>query len=110
MGWVIWNSMKKEYQFPSINEQTSLEAGKKLVSKIGNDAAKWRFEIVNKEQHEKKREASRIGFETKLWFGKYEGKKLKEVLKENPGYLNWLLNKTKYEFKKEILETYNGKN
>ena len=54
MGFVIWNSRKCEYQFPSINEKTSLEAGKKLVAKIGNDAAKWRFKIVNKEEHEKK--------------------------------------------------------
>lgn len=103
MGFVIWNSRKCEYQFPSINEKTSLEAGKKLVEKIGNDAAKWRFKIVNKEEHEKKREESRIGFETILWFGKYKGKKFKDVLKENPSYLNWLLSKTKYEFKKEIL-------
>ena len=56
MGWVIWNDLKKEYQFPSINEETSLAAGKKLVKKIGKDAAKYSFEIVNKEQFEAKRE------------------------------------------------------
>ena len=26
------------------------------------------------------------------------------MIKENPTYLNWLLSKTKYEFKKEVLE------
>ena len=64
MGWVIWNDLKKEYQFPSINEETSLAAGKKLVKKIGKDAAKYRFEIVNKEQFEAKREKNRIDHQT----------------------------------------------
>ena len=104
MGWVIWNDLKKEYQFLSINEETSLAAGKKLVEKIGKDAAKYRFEIVNKEQFEAKREKNRIGFKTKLWFGKYKEKTLAEAIKENPTYLNRLLSKTKYEFKKEVLE------
>ena len=102
MGWVIWNSLKKEYQFPSINETSSLAAGKKLVSKIGNDAAKYRFKIVNKEQFEAKKEKGRIGLGTKLWFGKYKGKTLEAALKENPGYLEWLLKNTKYEFEKGV--------
>jgi hypothetical protein len=41
----IYNSMKKEWQFPSIKEDTKELAQRKLFKKIGHDAKKWRFEV-----------------------------------------------------------------
>lgn len=40
----IYNTRKKEFQF-GINESSKKKAMKKLFSKIGNDARKWRFVV-----------------------------------------------------------------
>lgn len=50
--YMIWNDVRKCYQFPSIMETTEKGAEKCLFNKIGNDARKWRFEIkaVEKEK------------------------------------------------------------
>ena len=40
----IWNTYKKEFQF-GIDEPSKSKALKKLFSKIGNDARKWRFVV-----------------------------------------------------------------
>lgn len=41
----IYNTLQKEWQFPSIAESTRDLAWKKLFKLIGHDARKWRFEI-----------------------------------------------------------------
>ena len=46
--------MKKEYQFPSICETTEKGANTLLFKLIGNDARKWRFEIVKVEKEKAK--------------------------------------------------------
>lgn len=47
--YMIWNSLKKEYQFPRICETTEKGANTLLFKLIKNDAYKWRFEIVKVE-------------------------------------------------------------
>ena len=42
--WGIYNTVAKKFQF-GICEDTPRLAEKKLFSKIGNDARKWRFEV-----------------------------------------------------------------
>jgi hypothetical protein len=41
----VYNTWKKEFQFPSIKEETPKKAYNKLFKIIGKDAYKWRFEI-----------------------------------------------------------------
>lgn len=50
--YMIYNSMRKSFQFPRICETTEKEANTLLFRTIGNDARKWRFEIrkVEKEK------------------------------------------------------------
>lgn len=48
--YMIWNDVKKEYQFPSICETTEKGAYTCLFNKIGNDARKWRFKVVKLEK------------------------------------------------------------
>lgn len=45
MKYGIWNAVKKEWQFPSIKEDSEQQARNKLHKLIGHDAKKWRFEI-----------------------------------------------------------------
>lgn len=52
--YMIWNDMKKEYQFPRICETTEKGAITLLFKLIGNDARKHRFKIVNVEKEEAK--------------------------------------------------------
>lgn len=48
--YMIWNSLKKEYQFANICEITEKGANTLLFKTIGNDARKHRFEIVKLEK------------------------------------------------------------
>ncbi len=48
--YMIWNDVKKCFQFPSICETTSKGANTILFKKIGNDARKYRFKIVKIEK------------------------------------------------------------
>ena len=43
--YMIYNSMRKEFQFPSICETTEKGAWTCLFNRIGNDARKYRFEV-----------------------------------------------------------------
>ena len=52
--YMIWNNVQKEYQFPSICETTEKGAKTLLFKKIGNDARKWRFEVVKVKKEEAK--------------------------------------------------------
>lgn len=52
--YMIWNNAQKEYQFPSICETTEKGAKTLLFKKIGNDARKWRFEVVKVKKEEAK--------------------------------------------------------
>lgn len=52
--YMIWNSLKKEYQFPRICETTEKGANTLLFKLIKNDAYKWRFEIVKVEKEKAK--------------------------------------------------------
>ena len=52
--YMIWNDMKKEYQFPRICETTEKGANTLLFKLIGNDARKYRFKIVKVEKEEAK--------------------------------------------------------
>lgn len=48
--YMIWNDVKKEFQFPSICETTEKGANTLLFKFIGNDARKYRFEIKKVEK------------------------------------------------------------
>ena len=52
--YVIYNDMKKEYQFPKICETTEKGANTLLFKLIGNDARKDRFKIVKVEKEQAK--------------------------------------------------------
>ena len=52
--YMIWNDMKKEYQFPRICETTEKGANTLLFKLIGNDARKYRFKIVKVEKEQAK--------------------------------------------------------
>lgn len=53
--YMIWNDVKKEFQFPKICETTEKGANTCLFNCIGNDARKYRFKIVRVEKEEAKR-------------------------------------------------------
>lgn len=71
--YMIWNSVHKEYQFPRICETTEKGANTILFKLIGNDARKYRFEIVKVE----KEKAKEIVRQLKL---KYKTEKVKRLL------------------------------
>ena len=50
--YMIYNTLKKEFQFPSICETTEKGANTILFKKIGYDSKKWRFEIRKVEKNE----------------------------------------------------------
>lgn len=52
--YMIWNDIKKEYQFPRICETTEKGANTLLFKLIGNDARKYRFKIVKVEKEKAK--------------------------------------------------------
>ena len=52
--YMIWNDIKKEYQFPQICETTEKGANTLLFKLIGNDARKYRFKIVKVEKEKAK--------------------------------------------------------
>lgn len=52
--YMIWNDMKKEYQFPRICEITEKGANTLLFKLIKNDARKYRFKIVKVEKEQAK--------------------------------------------------------
>ena len=53
--YMIWNDLKKEFQFPRICETTEKGANKCLFNCIGNDARKDRFKIKKVEKEEAKK-------------------------------------------------------
>ena len=52
--YMIYNDIKKEYQFPKICETTEKGANTLLFKLIGNDARKDRFKIVKVEKEQAK--------------------------------------------------------
>lgn len=52
--YMIWNDLKKEYQFPRICETTEKGVNTLLFKLIGNDARKDRFKIVKVEKEKAK--------------------------------------------------------
>ena len=52
--YMIYNDLKKEFQFPSICETTEKGANTLLFKFIGNDARKDRFSIIKVEKEEAK--------------------------------------------------------
>lgn len=75
--YMIWNNLKKEYQFPKICETTEKGANTMLFKIIGNDAYKLRFEIVKVE----KEKAKTIVKELKL---KYKAERIHRELPNIP--------------------------
>lgn len=53
--YMIWNDIKKEFQFPKICETTEKGATSCLFNFIGNDARKDRFQIKRVEKEEAKK-------------------------------------------------------
>lgn len=53
--YMIWNDLKKEFQFPRICETTEKGANTCLFNCIGNDARKYRFQIKRVEKEEAKK-------------------------------------------------------
>lgn len=60
--YMVYNTVKKEYQFSRICETTAKGAANMLFKIIGQDARKWRFEIkkVKKEEAIKIKNAIRL--------------------------------------------------
>lgn len=52
--YMIWNDLRKEYQFPSICETSEKGANTLLFKLIGNDARKNRFKTVKVEKEQAK--------------------------------------------------------
>ena len=96
--------MKKEYQFQNCNADTKEEVWENLFKKIGHDSKKWRFDVVNIKQWNKKLEMKKLGLESIIYFGKYNGQKIEEILKKDKSYIKWVIENTKTEFRKEVLE------
>lgn len=48
--YMVYNNLKKEYQFPRICETTEKGANTLLFKFIGNDARKYRFKVVKVEK------------------------------------------------------------
>lgn len=71
--YMIWNDMKKEFQFPRICETTEKGAMKCLFNCIGNDARKDRFQIEKIE----KEKAKQIVKELKQ---KYKAERIKRII------------------------------
>ena len=71
--YMIWNDVKKEFQFPRICETTEKGANTCLFNFIGNDARKDRFQIKKVE----KEEAKKIIKELKQ---KYKAERIKSII------------------------------
>lgn len=71
--YMIWNDLKKEFQFPRICETTEKGATTCLFNYIGNDARKYRFQTKKVE----KEEAKRIVKELKQ---KYKAQKIHSII------------------------------
>ena len=93
--YMIWNDMKKGYQFPRICETTEKGANTLLFKLIGNDARKYRFKIVKIEKEKakiivkelkQKYKAERIHREIpNIDFGE-----IFELVKRNDGGTRWV--------------------
>lgn len=99
----VWNSKQKKFQFKSCDSYIKTEVLEKLRKKIGDDSNDEKFIIVDKKEHLKQLNDKKIGLKTVLWFGIYKGKKVKEVLENNPDYIAWCKNNIKMKFKDEVL-------
>lgn len=86
--YLVYNTVKKEYQFARICETTEKGARKILFKLIGNDARKWRFEIrkVEKDNAQKiiksiklKREIEKI----REHLPKFTAFEIEELINEN---------------------------
>lgn len=75
--YMIWNDLKKEYQFSTICETTEKGASTCLFKAIGNAARKYRFQIVKVE----KEEAYRIVKELKM---KYKAERIRREIENIP--------------------------
>lgn len=71
--YMVWNDLKKEFQFPRICETTEKEANTCLFNFIGNDVRKDKFQIKKVE----KEEAKRIIKELKQ---KYKAERIKSII------------------------------
>lgn len=46
----------------------------------------------------------KLGLKNAICFGKYNGQKIEDILNKDKGYIKWLIENTKTEFRKEVLE------
>lgn len=75
--YMIYNDLKKEYQFPKVCETTEKGANTLLYKLIGHDASKFRFKIVKVE----KEKAYQIVKELKI---KYKAERIHRELENIP--------------------------
>lgn len=71
--YMIWNDVKKEFQFPRICETTEKGANTCLFKYIGNGARKYRFQV----KKVKKEEANKIVKELKQ---KYKAERIHAII------------------------------
>lgn len=64
--YMVYNTVKKEYQFARICETTAKGANTILFKLIGNDARKWRFEIKKVRSDEAKKIVNAIKLKQKI--------------------------------------------
>ncbi len=64
--YMVFNTVKKEYQFSKICEKTAKVATNMLFLIIGNDARKWRFEIRKVKSDEAKKIINAINLKKKI--------------------------------------------
>lgn len=64
--YMVYNTVKKEYQFARICETTSKAATNMLFNIIGQDARKWRFEIKKVKSEDAKKIKNAIKLKQKI--------------------------------------------
>lgn len=79
---MVWNDVKKTFQFPKICETTEKGANTLLFKFIGNDARKYRFEIrkVEKEKAHKIRQELKDGIKAERIHRELNNIPLQEIL------------------------------
>ena len=77
--YMIYNNVKKKIQFPSICETTEKGAKTCLFKMIGNDARKWRFDVIKLKKERAYEIRKSLKYENKA-------KRIKETMLNNIPY------------------------
>jgi hypothetical protein len=78
----VYSEIKNEFQFPEIKTQEYKEAWALLLRKVGRkNAEKYKLTIKKEEV---------LNPSSLLNFGKHKGKRVHQIIEEDPEYLIWL--------------------